>query len=325
MSRINSNTLFNIKVFVLLFESLSSTHVAQQLGVATSKVSRSLKALRHSFDEPLFVRKQHGFEHTPFAQSIYPQLKRILALSELSLALSEPETGQAKQEMTLACPPPLSLNLLSYLQDRASQLQQKFSFNIKPCSNDIDKLLSRLDVDLAITFEAHNSERLSSRFVAKANAYVLVGNKEHPIFHGDGHVDVDDILRFPYISFNGHEFDQGHDPLALYASEKFMDINIIAKVCLLADLMIQLERSDALALICYRDAVEFLCAKGNICAVALPEEQNRLLNLRADGHHHYLTQLRDGTHTVPWVEEEISSYIQSNVIINCDGAADAKR
>ncbi|GIU47378.1 LysR family transcriptional regulator [Shewanella algidipiscicola] len=325
MSRVNTNSLFNIKVFVLLFETLSSTEVAQQLGVATSKISRSLKALRHSFDEPLFIRKQHGFEHTPFAKTIYPHLKQLLTLSETSLALSQPVNTQVTQQMTITCPPPLSLNLLSYLQDKASQLKLQYCFNIKPCSNDIDKLLNRLEVDLAVTFEAHNSERLSSEFVAKANAYVVVGNQQHPIFKGDSRIDVDTMLKYPYISFNGHEFEQGHDPLAMYALDKGRSINMVAKVCLLADLMIQLERSDALALICYRDAVAFLCAKAKLHAVALPEDQNRLLNLRADGHRHYLTKLRQGNQANLWVEAEIASYIQGNVILHCDGAIDGKR
>ncbi|ASJ95771.1 LysR family transcriptional regulator [Shewanella marisflavi] len=324
MSKINANTLFNIKVFVLLFDTLSATEVAQQLGVASSKVSRSLKALRHAFDEPLFVRRQHGFEHTPFAQRIYPHLKRMLALSEASLSCSDKDTEQAHTELTIACPPPISLNLLSYLQDKASQLKQRYTFNIKPCSNDIDKLLIRQDVDLAITLRAFNSERLASDFVARANAYVLVGNQQHPIFHGDARTDVEAILQYPYISFNGHEFELEHDPLALYALDHGLTINLVAKVCLLSDLMIQLERSDALTLICYRDAVAFLCAKANLSAMALPEDQNRLLNRRADGHSHYLTKLRDAGNRPPWLEQEIASYIQGNVILNCEGASHAK-
>lgn len=325
MSRLNSNTLFNIKVFVLLFETLNSSEVAQQLGVAASKISRSLKALRHSFDEPLFIRKQHGFESTDFAQAIYPQLKQMLLLSEQCLALSEPNSADIKQEIMIACPPSLSLNLLSYLQDKASQLKQPLTFNIKPGSHNLDKLLNRFDVDYAITFEAYNSERLASTFVAKANAYVLLGNAEHPIFHGNDFVDIDTMMKYPYISFNGHEFDQGHDPLLLYALDKHYRVDVAAKISLLADLMIQLERSNALTLVCYRDAVEFLCTKGNIQAMSLPEDQNRLLNQRADGHRHYLTMLRESINKPQWIADEITSYIQGNVILNYEGKTDAKR
>ncbi|MGP1782762.1 LysR family transcriptional regulator, partial [Shewanella frigidimarina] len=133
MNKLNANNLFDIQVFVLLYESLNATTVSQTLGVPSSKVSRSLKSLRHSLHSPLFIRKQQGFERSDLANEIYPKMKRVIELAKMCESIDVSSNDTRTREVVIACPPTLSLNLLRHLQQRATQERQSYLFHIKPC------------------------------------------------------------------------------------------------------------------------------------------------------------------------------------------------
>ncbi|GIU22068.1 MULTISPECIES: LysR family transcriptional regulator [unclassified Shewanella] len=314
MNNLSTNSLFDIQVFVLLYESLNATAVSQTLGVPSSKISRSLKSLRHSLNAPLFFRKQQGFERSDLANDIYPKMKRILDLAKYCERIELDNNSFLSQEIVIACPPTLSLNLLSHLQKKASEESHQYLFHLKSCTSNIADLIKQQHVDIAVTYSAYNTEQLWSELIDKSGAYVLVAKHGHPIFTVDRVTDIEQILGYPYISFSGNELNDAMDPLESYALDSGREINITAKVCFLADLMLQLEQSDAVALLSHKDAIEFLCQRGNIASFQLDDELSHQINQRNGQYHFYLTQMRKDQNYSGWVAEEIRNYIASNMI-----------
>lgn len=319
MSKLSVNNLFDIQVFVLLYESLNASSVSQTLGVPSSKVSRSLKSLRHSLNAPLFIRKQQGFERSPLADDIYPKMKRIVNLAKHCDKIEAVTRSARKRELVIACPPTLSLNLLSHLQERAREGQASYLFHVKPCTSNVAELLKQQHVDIAVTYSAYNSEQLCSNLISQSDSYVLVARSKHPLISRDEPLNIDDIFDYPYISFSGNELNDVIDPIECYALDTERELNLAVKVCFLADLMLQLEQSDAIALLSYRGAIEFLCQRGDIGALPLDDELNKLINQRNGQGHYYLTQMRKDRTYPDWIGDEVKSYIKANMISECGG------
>ncbi|MDR8522342.1 MULTISPECIES: LysR family transcriptional regulator [Shewanella] len=321
MNKLSTNNLFDIQVFVLLYESLNATAVSQALGVPTSKVSRSLKSLRHSLNASLFVRKQQGFERSQLADDIYPKMKRIVELAKRCEQADLGYQSARKRELVIACPSSLSLNLLHALQQKACAQQQDFLFHLTACSSNTVDLLKQQHVDIAVTCCPYNTEQISSELITKSDSYVLMARTEHPLFTGNRAIDIDAICDYPYISFSSNELHDAIDPLASYALDTQRKLDMVLKVCFLADLMLELEQTNAVALLNHSDAIEFLCRRGDIKAVALDNDFSSQISQRSGQNHYYLTQMRNDRNYPQWVSEEIQKYIQANVIVKSGGAS----
>ncbi|MCL1148215.1 LysR family transcriptional regulator [Shewanella marinintestina] len=319
MNKLSTNNLFDIQVFVLLYESLNATTVSQNLGVPSSKVSRSLKSLRHSLNASLFVRKQQGFERSELADDIYPKMKRIVELAKLCEQADTYSQPERKRELVIACPSSLSLNLLHALQQTALEQEQSFLFHLKSCSSNTVDLLKQQHVDIAVTCSAYNTEQISSNLITHSDAYVLVARCEHPLFDGDESIGIAEICAYPYISFSSNELYDVVDPLASYALDTQRSLDMVLKVCFLADLMLELEKSDAVALLNHNDAIKFLCQRGNIAAVKLTDDLSSQINQRSGQNHYYLTQMRNDRSYPDWIGDQIQQYIKANVIARAGG------
>ncbi|WP_394147248.1 LysR substrate-binding domain-containing protein [Shewanella atlantica] len=312
MSKFKQNNLFDIQVFVLIYESLNSTLVGQALNVPASKISRSLKALRHSLDAPLFIRKQHGFERSQFADEIYPSMKRIIQITENCGRLNVESDNNHKKEIVIACPPLLSSNLSRLLQDKATEHQKNYLFNIKPCTADIGNLVKQKEIDLAITHRAYNTEQLQSDFICEGESLFLVGNRSHPIWETVNPTALENILEQAYIVIDAPEFSDPRDPLEFYAKDQGKELNIQAKVSGIADLASLLESGHAMALLSSLSAISFLNKSSDIRSMRLSAEQQQQLCQRSGLPRHYLTK-RKQNHQIPsWLQLAITQFIFDN-------------
>ncbi|MFI7480870.1 LysR family transcriptional regulator [Kocuria sp. M1R5S2] len=92
-----------MRVFCTVYEQGSVTAAATELHLTQPTVSHSLKKLRRQCNDQLFVREGRGLRPTPFAASIFPQVKAGIA--QVSSAMSsggqfDPVT--ARDRFTLA-------------------------------------------------------------------------------------------------------------------------------------------------------------------------------------------------------------------------------
>jgi DNA-binding transcriptional LysR family regulator len=89
-----------LKALDALLAEGSVTRAAQRLNLTQPAVSGMLARLRERFDDPLFVRGQHGIVPTPRALQLADPLRRLLA--EAGAMLSPPVFDPAHAAMTLS-------------------------------------------------------------------------------------------------------------------------------------------------------------------------------------------------------------------------------
>ncbi|MFY3327347.1 LysR family transcriptional regulator [Vibrio fluvialis] len=89
MANIKHLDLNLLRVFDTLMEEQNVSRAAEKLAVTQPAVSGMLTRLRHSLDDQLFVRSQHGIVPTVRANALAGPIRRLL--QELDSVL-EPET-----------------------------------------------------------------------------------------------------------------------------------------------------------------------------------------------------------------------------------------
>ena len=72
-------------VFRELLRERRASRVAEKLGLSQPAISHSLTRLRDLFDDPLFVRRPHGFEPTRRALELGPQIEALISLAGAAL------------------------------------------------------------------------------------------------------------------------------------------------------------------------------------------------------------------------------------------------
>ncbi|MEH6631022.1 MAG: LysR family transcriptional regulator [Halopseudomonas aestusnigri] len=83
--RIDLNLL---RVFQVIYTERHITRAAEQLGMTQSAVSHCLQRLRHSLDDPLFIRSKNGVEPTSRADEIAAPIQQ--ALTQILDTVSQP-------------------------------------------------------------------------------------------------------------------------------------------------------------------------------------------------------------------------------------------
>lgn len=73
-------------VFRELLRARRGSAVAQRLGLSPSAISHALTRLRDLFDDPLFIRRPHGFEPTRRAEELGPQVEALIELTGRTLS-----------------------------------------------------------------------------------------------------------------------------------------------------------------------------------------------------------------------------------------------
>lgn len=86
ISRVDLNLL---KYLDVLLREKNVTRAAEQLGITQPAMSNGLKRLRELFDDPLLIRTSEGMTATQRAIDLQPQVRAVLAQTEVMLAPGE--------------------------------------------------------------------------------------------------------------------------------------------------------------------------------------------------------------------------------------------
>ncbi len=73
-------------VFRELLRTRRASTVAERLGLSPSAISHALTRLRDLFDDPLFIRRPHGFEPTRRAEELGPKIEALIELTGQTLS-----------------------------------------------------------------------------------------------------------------------------------------------------------------------------------------------------------------------------------------------
>ncbi|HEY2750800.1 LysR family transcriptional regulator [Phenylobacterium sp.] len=118
-------------VFRELLRTGRASTVAARLGLSPSAISHALGRLRDLFDDPLFVRRPHGFEPTRRALELGPQIEALIELTGRTLSR---ETGfdpmRSERAFRFAAPEFVTALIGADLINRLKAVAPKVTFGI---------------------------------------------------------------------------------------------------------------------------------------------------------------------------------------------------
>jgi DNA-binding transcriptional LysR family regulator len=140
-----------------------------------------LSRLRVIFDDPLFVRTQHGLLPTPRAEALAPALQRLIddATALVSPEIFDPQTSDAT--ITISTNDYMQSVLAVPLIAKLRQLAPGMRVGVRNLEVvELTEKLARGDIDMAITTPEFIDTALNTAFLYREE-YVAVVRKKHPI------------------------------------------------------------------------------------------------------------------------------------------------
>lgn len=200
-----------LKAFVVLLDECNVSRSAQRLSVTQPAMSGILNRLRESFNDPLFVRVQHGMQPTDRALELGHIARRVL--QDVNSMLAPPKLEPANLSMTLR------IGAMDYVQQiialplilRLRRLAPNVKVALLPVQGqNIKTLLDKNTIDLALVGQHHITGDIPQTLLYK-ESYVCTMSKTHPMANTALTLDEFCELPFAMLSYNGGEFSGATD------------------------------------------------------------------------------------------------------------------
>src|SRR5262245_56272369 len=118
-------------VFRELLRTGRASVVAERLGLSPSAISHALVRLREVFDDPLFIRRPHGFEPTRRAEALGPQVEQLLELANRAVSRDAAfDPAQSRRQFRFAAPEFVTALIGAQLFNRLREIAPKLIFTI---------------------------------------------------------------------------------------------------------------------------------------------------------------------------------------------------
>ncbi|WP_206224753.1 LysR family transcriptional regulator [Neisseria yangbaofengii] len=190
MQTIKTLDLNLLKALNALLDERNVTRAAEKLSISQPAMSGMLTRLRDSFNDPLFIRTQHGILPTDRALGLAIPVKQIL--DQAQGLLTEPEFDPARAELKIniaasdyaMCT--IITPLLSILHHQAPNIQINVAL-LNPRSMQEDLERGKLDFVLATPGQAPDNLHVRILF---DDHYVCAVRTGHPILQQDRQPDL---------------------------------------------------------------------------------------------------------------------------------------
>lgn len=195
-----------LKALDALLDERNVTRAAARLSLTQPAMSGMLTRLRESFDDPLFVRSQHGIVPTQRALDLAVPIKHILA--DISALLMPAEFNPLNATMTLTiaatdyAQQAIAVPFLLALKKRAPHIRVA----LLPIENQrLHTQLERGEVDLALLTPLNSPPDLHARRLYDEE-YVCVMRCDHPAARAPLTLDAFCKLEHALFSYTGGGF-----------------------------------------------------------------------------------------------------------------------
>ncbi|HHW7568598.1 TPA: LysR family transcriptional regulator [Mannheimia haemolytica] len=211
MSDIRTLDFNLLKAFVVVLDECNVSRAAQRLSITQPAMSGILNRLRESFNDPLFVRVQHGMQPTDRALQLGQTARNIL--QDISSMLQPPILEPEHLNMTLR------IAAMDYVQQiialplilRLRRLAPNVKVALLPVQGqNIKTLFEQNKIDLALVSRQHLSTD-TLKTVLYEERYVCAMSKTHPMAQTPLSLDQFCNLPFAMLSYNGGEFSGATD------------------------------------------------------------------------------------------------------------------
>ncbi len=211
MADIRTLDLNLLKAFVVLLDECNVSRAAARLSVTQPAMSGILNRLRESFNDPLFVRVQHGVQPTDRALELGQIARKVL--QDVGSMLPPPKLEPEKLNMTLR------IAAMDYVQQiialplilRLRRLAPNVKVALLPVQGqNIKTLFEKNKIDLALVSQQHISADMPHT-VLYHEEYVCAMSKTHPMAKTTLTLEQFCALPFAMLSYNGGEFSGATD------------------------------------------------------------------------------------------------------------------
>lgn len=178
LAQTNLNLLVTLDI---LLETRSVTRASERLGVTVSAVSHGLRALRDSFEDPLFVRTREGLQPTPRALALLGPLRQALRTLEQTLE-DDPrfDPSSSTRTFTLATTDYVGTVLAGPLVRALSAATPGVTLDLRPLrEDDVEGHLERGEVDAAVYPAFRDLGNLKRRMLFEDGFSCLI-RENHP-------------------------------------------------------------------------------------------------------------------------------------------------
>jgi DNA-binding transcriptional LysR family regulator len=192
--KIDLNLLVALKV---LLEERNVSRAAGRLALTQPTVSGMLARLRVLFDEPLFVRSQHGMVPTPHAEALAPALERLLRDAQDLVEPRAFDPATTQMDFRISANDYMQTTvLLPFIQALRSESPQSRLALRNQEVVDLERMLARGEIDLAVTIPEFIDPSLESQLLYREE-YVCAVRQSHPI--RSSRVSMDRFLKYDHV------------------------------------------------------------------------------------------------------------------------------
>ena len=163
MLTISGNDVMNIEIrllrsFVEIYEAGSLSRAAQALGCTQAAMSMRLKLLEDELGRPLFMRRHHRLEPTPFAADFYA--KALVVLASYDELISESRSRTPIERVRIGIPDDYALGYLPAVLSFARHNLPAISVDIRcDLSANLAASMEKQELEIAIATLANPPER----------------------------------------------------------------------------------------------------------------------------------------------------------------------
>ncbi|MEQ8992804.1 MAG: LysR substrate-binding domain-containing protein [Pseudomonadales bacterium] len=173
-------------VFRELLRCRNASEASRRLHLSPSAVTHSLNRLRDLFEDPLFVRRSHGFEPTNRALELGPRIEALIAST--TDILSEQggfDPKRSERRFSIGAPEFLTVLIGAPLVDALQRQAPNASVDIWHLSRDQAlSAMRRGEIDLAVgRFGVLSGAGLDVRLLYE-DVYCVVARQKHPEIRG---------------------------------------------------------------------------------------------------------------------------------------------
>ncbi|MCS6191082.1 LysR family transcriptional regulator [Shewanella baltica] len=224
--------VFTLLVFKSIFDTGHANSAAKALDVSAPKISRCLNALRLTFNDELFYRRQQGLKPTPLAESLYVAICQFTeSVYHLEQSATQIQNAAINADLPLhiaACN-----GLLSFLAPQLSTpevAQALGQIRLHKWQENSAELIHAGALDFGITLESAENKELSYTKLGSVNGVYIVAAKQHPLWQIETDITLEQICRHPFLYQEVKGFNSKIDPLELFCQRQGLLLPAVDKV-----------------------------------------------------------------------------------------------
>lgn len=198
MADIKTLDLNLLVVFDALFDERSVTRAARRLAVTQPAVSGSLKRLRQTFSDQLFLRTSHGILPTPLAETLAEPIKGLIANAQALMAPKTFDPTTAETTVRLCGGDYVQSTIFGRFVRTIRSVVPKVQVIIAPrlAGEVLTELSARGEIDIAITSREAVPADLTSRLLLRER-YLCVARRKHPLKAGQ--ISLGQLCAFDHL------------------------------------------------------------------------------------------------------------------------------